>query len=115
MDVRKLKREERWLSGDVAALLEAVTALETKSEAKRFLRDLLTEAEIKEFANRWRVARMLADEVSYTRIEKETGMSSATIARIAAWMQQGMGGYRLMLTRRNRTKHHQVGLSMREG
>ncbi len=112
MNIDKLKKEKRWFNKDVDALCNAVVSLKTSSEAKKFLRDLLTEAEIKEFANRWKVAQMLAEKVPYTEIEKQTGMSSATIARIAGWMKEGMGGYRLML---NRLSHHHSVLSRREG
>jgi len=112
MNVKKLKQEKRWLNKDADALFEAVVALKTKREAERFLRDLLTEAEIREFANRWKVAQMLDERIPYTEIEKKTGMSSATIARIASWLKDGMGGYRLML---NRLAHHHTSLSLREG
>lgn len=79
------------------ALFKAFLALETEEECKRFLRDLLTEKEMQEFANRWLVARMLDRKTNYIEIEKETGMSSTTIARINKWLQKGMGGYKLML------------------
>lgn len=84
---------------DEKKLFEAIIALSNADEAKKFLRDLLTEAELKEFANRWKVARMLKEKVSYEKIEKKTGMSSTTIARIQKWLTDGMGGYRLMLKR----------------
>lgn len=79
------------------ALFKAILALKTEEECKMFLRDLLTENEIKEFANRWLVARMLDKKVNYLEIEKETGMSSTTIARISKWLTKGLGGYQLML------------------
>jgi len=63
------------------------------------LRDLLTEKEIKEFTNRWKVARMLDEKVPYEKIAKETGMSSTTIARVHKWLKNGMGGYKLILKR----------------
>lgn len=81
------------------ALYKAILALETEDECKRFLRDLLTEKEIKEFTNRWKVARMLDKKVPYEKIAKETGMSSTTIARVQKWLTKGMGGYRLILKR----------------
>lgn len=85
-------------------LFKALLALKTQSECKKFLRDLLTEAEIKEFSNRWKVAKMLNKKIDYKTIEKETGMSSTTIARISLWLNRGMGGYRLMLNRLS--SHH---------
>ncbi|MEX2028851.1 MAG: YerC/YecD family TrpR-related protein [Candidatus Curtissbacteria bacterium] len=80
-------------------LFKAILALKTESESKKFFRDLLTELEIKEFANRWKVAKMLNKKTDYKTIEKETGMSSTTIARISLWLNRGMGGYKLMLNR----------------
>lgn len=64
-----------------------------------FLRDLLTEEEIKEFANRFEVAKLLAEKKPYLEIVKSTGMSSTTIARIQKWLTNGMGGYKLVLKR----------------
>lgn len=86
-------------SKDAKTLYKAILSLKTEGECKRFLRDLLTEKEIKEFTNRWKVARMLDKKVPYEKIEKETGMSSTTIARIQKWLMNGMGGYRLILKR----------------
>ncbi len=95
---------------NVQELYKAILALESEAECKKFFRDLLTEAEIKEFANRWQVARMLNQNISYEVIEKKTGMSSTTIARISKWLNKGMGGYKLMLqridTKENTTHHH---------
>lgn len=84
---------------EIKALYKAILLLKNEDECKRFLRDLLTEAEIKEFANRWKVARMLDKKISYEEIEKETCMSSTTIARVQKWLTNGKGGYRLMLKR----------------
>jgi TrpR-related protein YerC/YecD len=78
-------------------LFNAILNLETMDEAKCFFRDLLTEEEIKEFSARWKVARMLSEKISYSEIEKQTGMSSTTIARISKWLNNGMNGYKLML------------------
>ena len=81
------------------SLCEALLSLQSKDEAKRFLRDLMTEEEIVECAQRWQVARFLAEEMSYQQIQRKTGMSSTTIARISRWLKKGMGGYRLVLNR----------------
>lgn len=81
------------------ALIEALLALRNESEAKAFLRDLLTEGELAEFASRWQAAQMLSDDMPYTTIVKKTGLSSTTVARISKWLKDGMGGYRLMINR----------------
>lgn len=86
-------------SNDAKELYEALLSLKNEEECKLFLRDLLTEAELKEFINRWKVAQMLDKKVAYEKIEKATGMSSTTIARISKWLTKGMGGYQLVLSR----------------
>ena len=88
-----------WDNKKTEDLMKAVLALKTVDEAKRFFRDLLTPAELEEFGNRWLAAQMLDNKISYTTIRGKTGLSSATIARIAKWLKKGMGGYRLILDR----------------
>ncbi|MBC7504004.1 hypothetical protein H7169_03455 [Candidatus Gracilibacteria bacterium] len=58
-----------------------------------FLRDLLSENEIIEFSRRFEVAILLDQKISYTEIEKQTGMSSTTMARISKFLHNGNGGY----------------------
>ncbi len=89
---------------DIEAMYRAVLTLETLEEAKSFFRDLLTETEIREFAERWKTARMLASGIPYTEIIKQTGLSSTTVARVARWVKSGTGGYRLALRRTGAAK-----------
>jgi TrpR-related protein YerC/YecD len=94
---------------NVQSLYKAILNLSTEGECKKFFRDLLTEAEIAEFSNRWQVARMLENKIQYEVISKETGMSSTTIARISKWLNSGMGGYKLMLKKisaQNKNHNH---------
>lgn len=91
-------------------LYKAILSLKNKGEATKFFRDLLTEAEIREFANRWQVAKMLDEKLPYETITKETRMSSTTIARISKWLNKGMGGYKLMLKRLAKTNHNHTSL-----
>lgn len=87
-------------------LLNTILALKDLKEAKAFFRDLLTEAELDEFGNRWLAARMLNSRVSYNQIQKTTGLSTTTIARISKWLKRGRGGYKLMLKRVPAMHHH---------
>ncbi len=84
---------------DIDRLYEVILQLQNLDECRKFFRDLLTETEIREIAERWKAAQMLADGIPYTTIEKETGLSSRTIARVHKWLKQGKGGYALMLRR----------------
>ena len=76
------------------SLIEALLSLETPEEARRFMRDLLTEAEIAEFGNRFCAAEMLSDKLPYSAIEKKTGLSSTTVARVSKWLNKGGDGYK---------------------
>ena len=86
-------------STDIHALYRAILSLRSEPEAGMFFRDLLTETEIREFAERWKAARMLAAGVPYTEIIGATGLSSTTVARVARWVKRGTGGYLLALKR----------------
>ena len=86
-----------WRSADTEALLDAVVRLETSDEAARFLRDLCTLNEIRDMAQRWAVVRLLDQGKHYAEISRETGASTATITRIASWLNHGEGGYRSVL------------------
>jgi TrpR-related protein YerC/YecD len=90
---------ERWLTDEVRSLAEATTSLRDPDEALRFLRDLCTIAELKELGQRWQVARLLDQGISYHEISERTGASSATISRVAQWLRYGQDGYRLVIDR----------------
>jgi len=92
---------------DIDDLYAAVTRLDSLEECRKFFRDLLTETEIREFAERWKVARMLWQGTPYTTIEEETGLSSRTIARVHKWLKRGKGGYTMMLRRLESAKNGQ--------
>ena len=76
----------------------------TENEARCFLRDLMTEGEIIEFSKRLRAAEMLNQKVPYIVIQKETGLSSTTVARVALWLNGKNAGYKTII---NRINHHQ--------
>ncbi len=84
---------------DIDNLYSAVLKLETVAECHRFFRDLMTESEINECAERWKAARLLSVGMTYESIQQSTGLSSRTIARIHKWMKEGHGGYAMMLQR----------------
>jgi TrpR-related protein YerC/YecD len=44
---------------------------------------LMSEKEMIDFSRKLEVAKMLEEWISYSRIEKKTGMSSATISKVS--------------------------------
>ncbi len=99
MQNKKMNKKEKWQNEDSEELFKAVLGLKNTSEARAFFRDLLTEKEILEFGQRWKVARMLSESVPYSEIGHRTWMSPRTIARIQKWLKSGRGGYRLAIHR----------------
>ena len=86
-----------WRTQHVEAMFTAILALESRDEAERFFRDLCTLNELRDMSQRWAVARLLDSGMHYAEISRETGASTATITRIASWLNHGEGGYRAML------------------
>ena len=80
-------------------LLAAMSELKSEEEAGKFLRDLCTVSELKAMAERFEVAGQVDEGIPYRKINADTGVSTATITRVAHWLHHGMGGYRMILDR----------------
>jgi TrpR-related protein YerC/YecD len=80
-------------------LPEALARIETEEDAKAFLVDLCTPAELRALGERWHVAQILeAGELSYREINAQTGVSTTTIGRVARFLrEEPHGGYRVIL------------------
>ena len=77
----------------------ALLLLQTEEECAAFLEDLCTIKEVQDMAQRLEVARDLAEGASYQKTMDRTGASSATIGRVKRCLDDGEGGYRLVLSR----------------
>lgn len=86
------------------SLFEAILLLETKEDCYRLFEDLATVAEIKALAQRLEVARMLEEDITYTKIAEVTGASSATISRVKRCLNYGADGYKMILERLDKNK-----------
>lgn len=82
---------------DVNDLLRVLAALDDEDTVFALLEDLFTIREIRETSQRLAVARMLDEGKSYAAIEKATGASATTIARVSKCLSYGAGGYRAAL------------------
>ncbi len=89
------------MNKDLQELIKTLLALKDKEEAREFLEDLCTPAELAALAGRWKVARMLEDGLSYREIYEKSGVSTATVTRVARCVTLGTGGYRTALKRRD--------------
>ena len=84
---------------EITELAKAIRTLKSEVEAAQFLRDLLTIAELKEFANRWQMVKMLYEGHSYATIAAKLKTSTTTVTRVAHWLNNGMGGYKAVADR----------------
>lgn len=87
------------MNPDAKKLFEAVLALEDPEECSAFFTDLCTPAELSALAERWKAARLVSRGVTYREIYKRTGVSTATVTRVARALFHGPGGYRRVLER----------------
>ena len=89
---------------DRLALYDAFLSLKTPEEMDAFLSDLCTPAELRAFAERWAVARLLDQKSkSYREIAIEAGASPTTVVRVARFLREMQHqGYRLVLDRLSR-------------
>ena len=92
-------RRSDWRTNETTEPFRAILRLGNVEEAERFFRDLCTLGELRDLSQRWAVVRLLNQGLHYAEISERTGASTATITRIASWLQHGEGGYRLMLDR----------------
>jgi len=77
-------------------LCRALLTPRDEREMAGLLVDLCTPAEIRTLAERWHVARLLAEtKLSYREIHDATGASTTTIVRVARFLKQEPNkGYR---------------------
>lgn len=80
-------------------LYRALLELQDPDEAMRFFRDLCTPAELQALVDRWRVVGMLRRGLTYRQINEQTGISVTTIGRVARFLADGNGGYRIIAER----------------
>lgn len=90
---KKLRTEE------MNRLFEAILTLETVEECYQFFEDACTVNELISIAQRFQVAEMLEDKVTYKDISEKTGASTATISRVNRALTYGNEGYDLVMSR----------------
>jgi TrpR-related protein YerC/YecD len=96
--------EREWLSAEQEDLFRAMARLKSVEELEAFFRDLCTRSELEAMAHRWQVAKLLDAGKPYLEVAAEAGASTTTVTRVAQWLRNGEGGYRLALDRAKRAR-----------
>lgn len=79
------------------SLYEAILMIQSVKECEYFLKDLCTPAEITAFADRWCAVKYVYQGIPYRKITEETGVSTATVTRVARFLHHGHNGYKSIL------------------
>lgn len=85
--------------GALEQLFRAILTLKSEDDCRKFFEDLCTPGELQAMADRWKAAQLLKQEVPYRRIYEQTGVSTATVTRVARSLTHGAGGYQLAMAR----------------
>lgn len=83
-------------------LFDTISLIKDKKDCIDFFIDLCTIKEIKEMSKRFKAANMLYSGYNFNEIIKETGISSATLARVNKALQYGSGGYIKQIKRKQK-------------
>jgi TrpR-related protein YerC/YecD len=89
-----------WRTPQLKKLAKTFLSLKSQTDMENFLRDVCTLEEMAEMSRRWEAVLLLDADVSYREIAKKTGLSTATVTRIAHWLNHGEGGYRAALRKK---------------
>lgn len=89
----------QWKDELTDQLCEALLTLTSKDEVYDFLEDIATIAEIRAFAQRLQVAKLLLEGDSYPQISKGTGASTATISRVKKTVDYGRDAFKTAFER----------------
>lgn len=83
-------------------LIDAVKNLNTDSEVKAFLTDLMTTKELLDMSQRMQVASLLRQGMVYSKIAEITGASTATISRVSRCYTYGEDGYKIVFEKQEK-------------
>lgn len=90
--ISRIKVDSRHLGFFINNFWNLITLLENKDQVASFLKDLLTHTEMKMFAKRIQIAKMLLDGYGYRAIRNYVKVSDTTIATINNKLQIGGEG-----------------------
>jgi TrpR-related protein YerC/YecD len=80
-------------------LFSTILKLKDVGECRAFFQDLCTPAELQAMKDRWAVAELLADGLTYRQIRDKTGVSVTTVGRVARCLTEKPAGYSAVLRR----------------
>lgn len=84
---RNINIDNSSLEQDIQDLVTTIAQLKKADIVYDFFKDLCTPQELSDMADRWKVCKLLNQgELSYREISQQTGVSLATIVRVARFL-----------------------------
>jgi len=96
--ISRIKVDPKHLGFFLNNFWSLITLLENKDQVKSFLKDLLTHTEMKMFAKRIQIAKMLLEGYSYRDIRNYVRVTDSTIARINNILDTEGNGLKIAIT-----------------
>ncbi|MFA5006725.1 MAG: YerC/YecD family TrpR-related protein [Candidatus Izemoplasmatales bacterium] len=91
--------ESKLACADADTLFEAILSLRNAEECYRFFSDLCTVKELRDMCQRFHIAKLLDQKVSFQIIMSQIPASTATIGRVNRSLKYGENGYQIVLPR----------------
>lgn len=88
---------QTWKTAKLKSLAKVLLSIEDEKIMLAFLRDVATHDELDALSSRWQAAQLIHKGIPYREIAKRTGLSTATVTRVAHWVKNGEGGYKHLL------------------
>ena len=82
-----------WKTPKLKKLAHALVRIQHEKDMLAFLRDVATIEELDSLSSRWQAAQLIHQGMPYRKIAAKTGLSTATVTRVAHWLHHGEGGY----------------------
>jgi len=87
------------MANDIDEISELIATSKEKEQIKEYLKSLLTPAEAKNIAQRWRILKGLYEGKSQRKVAEELGVSLCNVTRGAKELKQADTGLRKFLKR----------------
>lgn len=91
-------------SESIDRLFQTILNLRSREECYAYFEDLCTIKELQDMAQRLDTAILLDQGMSYQKITRQVGISTATIGRVSKCLNYGSGGYRAAIDRLKETE-----------
>ncbi len=85
------KEKNQLRQNELEELYQAIIKIDNEEDCQEFLDDLLTPQELASLSGRVHCAKLFIEGETYVKVNEETKVSSATLARVSKCVKYGKG------------------------